>query len=105
MLYTMATCHSLKLVTDELIGDPLDAKMFEFTGWTFQEGSRIYKFIQHEDDKEDEDVGLLDKQGRPAGRYHAREGPDRGALPSVRPPSFEERVSTSRRKPLKCSTA
>ncbi|KIV85541.1 hypothetical protein, variant 1 [Exophiala sideris] len=40
MLYTMATCHSLRLVEDELIGDPLDLKMFEFTSWSFEEGSR-----------------------------------------------------------------
>jgi len=39
ILYTMATCHSLRLVDDELIGDPLDLKMFEFTGWSFEEGS------------------------------------------------------------------
>lgn len=37
-LYTMTTCHSLRLVDDELLGDPLDLKMFEFTGWSFQEG-------------------------------------------------------------------
>ena len=35
---TMATCHSLRLVDDELIGDPLDLKMFEFTDWVFKEG-------------------------------------------------------------------
>lgn len=40
MLYTMATCHSLRLVDDELIGDPLDLKMFQFTEWSFEEGSR-----------------------------------------------------------------
>jgi cation-transporting ATPase 13A2 len=34
----MATCHSLRLVDDELIGDPLDLKMFEFTDWIFEEG-------------------------------------------------------------------
>ncbi len=37
MLFTMATCHSLRIVDDELIGDPLDAKMFEFTGWSLEE--------------------------------------------------------------------
>ncbi|KAF8249427.1 P-type ATPase-like protein [Wilcoxina mikolae CBS 423.85] len=37
---TMATCHSLRLVDNELIGDPLDLKMFEFTGWVFEEGER-----------------------------------------------------------------
>ena len=36
-LYTMATCHSLRVVEDKLLGDPLDVKMFEFTGWSFEE--------------------------------------------------------------------
>ena len=39
-LYTMATCHSLQRVSDELVGDPLDIKMFEFTGWSFEESGR-----------------------------------------------------------------
>lgn len=38
ILYTMATCHSLRVVNDELIGDPLDVKMFQFTGWSYEEG-------------------------------------------------------------------
>jgi len=47
MLYTMATCHSLRLVDDELIGDPLDLKMFEFTGWNFEEGSsKTHHFVE-----------------------------------------------------------
>jgi cation-transporting P-type ATPase 13A2 len=37
-LYTMATCHSLRSVDGELVGDPLDLKMFEFTRWSFEEG-------------------------------------------------------------------
>ncbi|EGD92902.1 ATPase type 13A2 [Trichophyton tonsurans CBS 112818] len=39
ILYTMATCHSLRMVDGELIGDPLDVKMFEFTNWSYEEGS------------------------------------------------------------------
>lgn len=39
IMYTMATCHSLRIVDDEFIGDPLDLKMFQFTGWQFEEGS------------------------------------------------------------------
>jgi cation-transporting ATPase 13A2 len=39
ILFTMATCHSLRSVDDELVGDPLDLKMFEFTGWSFEEGN------------------------------------------------------------------
>ncbi|KAF6760303.1 P-type ATPase [Ephemerocybe angulata] len=36
-LHALATCHSLKKVDGELIGDPLDVKMFEFTNWTLEE--------------------------------------------------------------------
>lgn len=39
VLNTMATCHSLKVVDGELIGDPLDVKMFEFTEWSYEEGN------------------------------------------------------------------
>ena len=34
LLYALATCHSLKIVHGEVIGDPLDVKMFEYTDWT-----------------------------------------------------------------------
>lgn len=37
VLYAMATCHSLRLVDGEILGDPLDVKMFEFTSWSFEE--------------------------------------------------------------------
>lgn len=33
----MAACHSLTLVDGEPVGDPLDVKMFESTGWTLEE--------------------------------------------------------------------
>lgn len=39
-MYTMATCHSLHLVDNVLVGDPLDFKMFEFTRWSFEEGGQ-----------------------------------------------------------------
>ncbi|EEP79196.1 P-type ATPase [Uncinocarpus reesii 1704] len=42
ILYTMATCHSLKIVDGELIGDPLDVKMFEFTNWSYEEGNHNF---------------------------------------------------------------
>ncbi|TIB04331.1 hypothetical protein E3P88_01870 [Wallemia ichthyophaga] len=38
LLYALVTCHSLKLVDDQVIGDPLDIKMFENTNWTLEEG-------------------------------------------------------------------
>lgn len=37
-LHALATCHSLKMVGGEVLGDPLDVKMFEFTKWTLEEG-------------------------------------------------------------------
>ncbi|PBP20539.1 hypothetical protein BUE80_DR008644 [Diplocarpon rosae] len=52
-LYTMATCHSLRVVDGELMGDPLDLKMFEFTGWSFEEGE------QKGGDVDDEEQGGL----------------------------------------------
>ncbi|XP_065322767.1 probable cation-transporting ATPase W08D2.5 isoform X2 [Gordionus sp. m RMFG-2023] len=39
LLYCMSTCHSLTTIDGELIGDPLDIKMFETTGWRIKEPS------------------------------------------------------------------
>ncbi|BGP17337.1 hypothetical protein JCM10213_007551 [Rhodosporidiobolus nylandii] len=38
LIHALATCHALKVVNGEVIGDPLDLRMFEFTGWTLEEG-------------------------------------------------------------------
>lgn len=37
ILHVMATCHSLRLIDGELLGDPLDDKMFRFSGWSYEE--------------------------------------------------------------------
>lgn len=37
LLGCMSSCHSLRLIDDALVGDPLDVKMFEFTSWHFVE--------------------------------------------------------------------
>lgn len=37
-LHALATCHSLKVIDGQVMGDPLDAKMFEFTSWAIEEG-------------------------------------------------------------------
>lgn len=37
LLQGMATCHSLTLIDGVISGDPLDVKMFESTGWVFEE--------------------------------------------------------------------
>ena len=59
----MATCHSLRVVDDELLGDPLDVKMFEFTGWSFEE------FVQkaNADDQEDDENSPLSIARPPPG--------------------------------------
>ena len=38
LLQALATCHMLQLVNGEVMGDPLDVKMFNFTQWTIEEG-------------------------------------------------------------------
>lgn len=58
-LYTMATCHSLRSVDEELVGDPLDLKMFEFTTWAFEEGN------QSIGEGEDDESGLAPSIARP----------------------------------------
>lgn len=52
-LFAMATCHSLRSVDGSLVGDPLDLKMFEFTGWSFEEGHHTG------DEQQDEEQGGL----------------------------------------------
>jgi magnesium-transporting ATPase (P-type) len=36
-LESLATCHSIAYVNNELVGDPLDVKMFECTRWILEE--------------------------------------------------------------------
>ncbi|KAG6002331.1 hypothetical protein E4U21_003246 [Claviceps maximensis] len=59
-LHTMATCHSLRAVDGDLVGDPLDQKMFEFTGWSFEEGKQRFA-----DGENDELGGLTPSIARP----------------------------------------
>ncbi|KAJ3312746.1 hypothetical protein HDV04_002710 [Boothiomyces sp. JEL0838] len=37
IICAMATCHSIKVVGGDLMGDPLDLKMFQFTNWNIEE--------------------------------------------------------------------
>ena len=37
LLKLMSSCHSLQVVDEKVIGDPLDVEMFKFTGWTFSD--------------------------------------------------------------------
>lgn len=51
-LYTMATCHSLRELDGELVGDPLDLKMFEFTGWSFEEGEQEVHTVEDDENNQ-----------------------------------------------------
>lgn len=37
LLQAIASCHSLTVIDGDLIGDPLDIKMFQSTGWHYQD--------------------------------------------------------------------
>ncbi|XP_008555627.1 polyamine-transporting ATPase 13A3 [Microplitis demolitor] len=37
LLFGMVTCHEISIIDGSLVGDPLDLKMFESTGWTLEE--------------------------------------------------------------------
>ncbi|XP_022090337.1 probable cation-transporting ATPase 13A3 [Acanthaster planci] len=66
---TMATCHSLAVVNEELSGDPIDLKMFQATGWSFKEPDRssAEKFIKVEPPK---DVIKIGESHKEKGDYH-----------------------------------
>lgn len=37
LVEVLASCHSLMIVKGELVGDPLDIKMFQFSGWAMEQ--------------------------------------------------------------------
>jgi len=47
-LESLASCHSITYVKGELIGDPLDVKMFEATGWVLDEESLSHLTVNDE---------------------------------------------------------
>ncbi|KAM0632601.1 hypothetical protein ACHAPW_004557 [Verticillium nonalfalfae] len=63
-LFTMATCHSLRVVDDQLVGDPLELRMVEFGGWSFTEGKQSNTELD-----EDEQGSLSPSVARPPVEY------------------------------------
>ena len=55
-LMSILTCHSLRVVDGELIGDPLDFKMFQFTGWSYDEDFQNQKFHSVYDERHEDSV-------------------------------------------------
>ncbi|KAM0324203.1 hypothetical protein ACHAQA_008397 [Verticillium albo-atrum] len=63
-LFTMATCHSLRVVDEQLVGDPLELRMVEFSGWSFDEGKQ-----SSTEPDEDEQGSLSPSVARPPTEY------------------------------------
>lgn len=55
-LISMLTCHSLRLVDNELLGDPLDFKMFQFAGWSYEEDFQKQAFHSMYDQRYESDI-------------------------------------------------
>lgn len=55
-LISLLTCHSLRLVDDELLGDPLDFKMFQFSGWSYEEDFQKHEFHSMYDQRHEGDI-------------------------------------------------
>lgn len=71
-LHALATCHSLKSVDGEVIGDPLDVKMFEFTKWTLEEGSVTGAAVVKSKATGDRPAALVQTVVRPPGSAQFR---------------------------------
>ncbi|QLQ79504.1 hypothetical protein HG537_0C01510 [Torulaspora globosa] len=55
-LVALLTCHSLRLVDDELLGDPLDFKMFQFAGWSYEEDLQKHEFHSMYEERHEGDI-------------------------------------------------
>ncbi|TCD71647.1 hypothetical protein EIP91_007394 [Steccherinum ochraceum] len=71
-LYALATCHSLKMVDGNVIGDPLDVKMFEFTKWTLEEGTVTGTAVVKSKSTGDRPAALVQTVVRPPGTAQFR---------------------------------
>ncbi|PIL34017.1 transporter [Ganoderma sinense ZZ0214-1] len=71
-LYALATCHSLKMVDGETIGDPLDVKMFEFTKWMLEEGQVAGTGVVKGKSRMDRPAALVQTIVRPPGSAQFR---------------------------------
>ena len=46
----MACCHSITYINEELVGDPLDIKMFENTEWILDETNTVSNSLINQND-------------------------------------------------------
>ncbi|OMH83716.1 putative cation-transporting ATPase [Zancudomyces culisetae] len=75
LIYGLATCHSIKIVRGNMIGDPLDIKMFCSTGWSLEE--------LDDDEQSGDEISVVPSDGGGNKGFGLASGP----LPTiVRPP-------------------
>ncbi|KAI9271989.1 hypothetical protein BY458DRAFT_509141 [Sporodiniella umbellata] len=87
ILQTMTTCHSLKIVNGELLGDPLDLKMFEFTQWELEESGGASS------------MGLKPRSELAA--LQAKKSAKVGIMPTVvRPPGITQKINLQTDTPV-----
>lgn len=55
----MACCHSLRVIDESLIGDPLDLSMFEFTKWQLNDQPSRHSGIPVSTSKGDRSIDTL----------------------------------------------
>ena len=84
-LYTMATCHSLRMVNGDYLGDPLDLKMFEYTGWSFEENAQNTNIVE-DDDNDNSPTSVA--RPPPGLEYDIDESYDSATVPSPRIPGI-----------------
>lgn len=104
LLGCLTTCHSLRNIDNELLGDPLDVKMFEFTRWNYKEDSKTTNPIvfkgndSYEVNKEFEFLAPLRRMSVVVSQNHKHYIFTKGApevmldicLPESLPTNFEE---------------
>ncbi|KAJ6656844.1 hypothetical protein lerEdw1_003175 [Lerista edwardsae] len=90
LLRCLATCHALSLLRDQLIGDPVDLKMLESTGWAMAVGSSGWRC------RERTSVAF---QGHLLSSFQAQEVPEGAAAEAQAAQLFGTRVLVVMRPP------
>lgn len=108
-LYALATCHQLKVVNEEVIGDPLDVKMFQFTKWLIEEGQVAGTGMirgRGSGEREARPAALVQTIVRPPGsaQFKIEDALKGGAKVGLLSPCFRILFRTSRLTGLFCGT-
>ena len=81
----LACCHSLTIFEGEIIGDPLEVKMFEFTGWRLEEwfqGGELFTVTRPHSLNDQEDDDDCSGSGSSSDYYDSSSGSDESSSTS-----------------------